>query len=330
MRILLFDSMKLYALSMFTRFARNLVKKLIKNYFPGSLAFSTSELRYFLGVNSILANRSNYSEIQNLWDAEVSVFSQWGEDGILDYLLQRLQLSKPKFMEIGAGDFSECNSRFTLQYRNCSAYLVDARLDLIENLERSFSLWKASVRAESVLVTPKNVNQIFERAKSFMDGIDVLSLDIDGIDYWVAQELDWTDVKIAVIEYNPVFGHRHPISVPLDDFTTRFNAHYSGLYFGASLPAWINLMEKAGLTFVGSNRIGNNAFFIRKDFCEKISFPIPKIHDLIQFVDWRVRDSRSKDGALTYISLNDARSLLQGMEVINTTSMKKVSLSFED
>lgn len=318
----------MYDLRVMRKLVRESAKTLIRKLFPGSLVLNSSEFRYVLGINSILANRSVHKELKILSDAEVSVFSQWGEDGILDYLLQCMQISKPKILEIGAGNFSECNSRFAIQYRNCSAYLVDAREDLKENLEKSFSMWRGTVCAECIFVTPENINEIFERANKFMDGIEVLSIDIDGIDYWIAQQLDWSDINIAIVEYNPLFGHHNTVSVPLETFTSRFEQHYSGLYFGASLRSWIELMESNNLVFVGSNRIGNNAFFVKKKLCVNLSIPIPDTNDLSGYVDWRIRDSRNRDGNLTYLNLAEMQSLLSGMPVVDTRTMAKLPLSF--
>jgi hypothetical protein len=318
----------LYASTVIREAVRKLAKNLLGHLFSGSLFLNSSELRYILGVNAILANRSGHKELKILSDAEVSVFSQWGEDGILDFLLQSFQISKPRILEIGAGDFSECNSRFAIQYRNCSAYLVDAREDLKKNLEKSFSMWKGTVCAESVFVTPENINEIFERANNFMGGIEVLSIDIDGIDYWVAQQLDWSNINIAIVEYNPLFGQRYAVSVPLEDYTSRFEQHYSGLYFGASLRAWIELMEENNLVFLGSNRIGNNAFFVKKKLCVDLLLPIPDTNDLSAFVDWRIRDSRNRDGNLTHLNLAEMQSLLSGLPVVDVRTMTRLPLCF--
>ena len=75
-----------------------------------SIESETRALKYSLGQNSIIGSRANSSNFKNLWDAEVKVFSQWGEDGILDFLCEALGISKPKMLEVGAGNFRECNS----------------------------------------------------------------------------------------------------------------------------------------------------------------------------------------------------------------------------
>ena len=55
------------------------------------------------------------SKIRNINDLDYKIFSQNGEDGIIDYLLHALKIDKPKFVEIGVGDYSECNTRFLFE-----------------------------------------------------------------------------------------------------------------------------------------------------------------------------------------------------------------------
>ena len=85
------------------------------------------DLKFLIGQNSILASRARYAQIQFLHEAEVKIFSQWGEDGIIDYLLHILKISKPRILEIGVGDFTECNSRFAAEFMNASVYMVDIK-----------------------------------------------------------------------------------------------------------------------------------------------------------------------------------------------------------
>lgn len=293
---------------------RPLIKRIVKNFvrkqLSGQLAFDSSQLRFQLGVGTLLANRSNYHGLQNLWDAEVSVFSQWGEDGIIDFLLQSLNISKPRILEIGAGDFSECNSRFTLQYRNCSAYLVDSNPELKNGLTNALHPWKSTSHAETTIVTPKNVQEIFYRAHAFMGGVDLLSIDIDSIDYWVAQEIPFRDIKIAIFEYNPNFGATRSVTIRENENRSRFEIHPSGLVFGASLRAWIDFMSIQDFIFVGTNRIGNNAFFVKSDLVSKVHINLPNTSDLSAFVDWRIRDTRTQFGKFDFKTPSEARAVI--------------------
>jgi hypothetical protein len=252
---------------------------------------------------------------ENLWDAEVKVFSQWGEDGILDYLCESLNLSKPKVLEVGAGNFHECNSRFLAENRNASVFAVDGRDDLISSIDQSYLKWKNHIFAMQEWISPLNVNNIISTARKLMLGIDIFSLDLDGNDYWILEAANLDHVSIVVVEYNPLFGSKLAVSVPRDDEFDRKTKHYSFLYYGASLPAFVHILSQKGFVFVGSNRVGSNGFFVRKELIAKIKLILPT--ELSQHTDWRIRESRNRLGELAYLSNNDRLNQILGMPLIN-------------
>jgi len=94
--------------------------------------------------------------------------------------------------------------------------------------------------------------------------IDHMNADIDGNDYWIWQSLDVVKPVITIVEYNSVFGDKHAITIPYDRAFNRTKAHYSNLYWGASLRALCILAEQKGYVFVGSNSSGNNAYFVKQ------------------------------------------------------------------
>lgn len=112
-----------------------------------------SDLHGRISQATIIASRSNSSNFQDLWDSEVSVYSQWGEDGILDYCCEQLNIVKPKILEIGAGKFQECNSRFLAENRNASVFAVDGRGDLEASINLSSLKWKTHLFAMQAWVT---------------------------------------------------------------------------------------------------------------------------------------------------------------------------------
>lgn len=135
-----------------------------------------------------------------------------------------------------------------------------------------------------------------------MGYVDLLSLDIDGNDYWVLENLDFSGISIVVCEYNPIYGSKGAYTVARNDQFDRTSEHSSWLHYGMSLMAAITLMKNNGLIFVGSNRAGNNAFFIQEHLVQGLTIEIPNLQNLEIFVDWRVRESRDKDGNLNYLS----------------------------
>jgi hypothetical protein len=103
-----------------------------------------------------------------------------------------------------------------------------------------------------------------------MGVVDILSIDINGNDYWVLKELSLEGISIIVVEYNPIFGDIASCTVPRNDIFNRTSEHSSNLYWGASLTAFIELLAIKKFTFVGTNRVGNNAFFCKFEFMSRI------------------------------------------------------------
>jgi hypothetical protein len=278
-------------------------------------------------VAAILAQRAARGTFRHLWDSEVSVFSQWGEDGILDYLCEALDMVKPKALELGVGNYTECNTRFLAHYRSASVVAVDGRNDLIDTIGSLDLRWKTTIMALEQWITPDNVQEICAQARDFMGDIDILSLDIDGNDYWVAEAIDLTTVRMIVVEYNPVFGAGDPVSVPRNDTFNRSDAHYSCLYYGASLRAFIDLFSSRGFDLVGTNRVGSNAFFVRRNEASFDQLVLPDPQNLDRYVDWRVRESRSVNGELTFLTGSARREMIEDLPLVNVNTRSLTNLA---
>lgn len=264
---------------------------------------------------AILSSRSNYANLKSLSEAELKIYSQWGEDGIFDFFSHTLGIKKPLVLEVGAGEFQECNSRFLVEFRNASATLVDANLNLESRVINSDLYWKTHLFPVVTWVTPSNINEIINYAKQKMKGIDFFSLDLDGNDYWILKAANLTEFKVVVLEYNSIFGFEKCLSVPEDENFDRKLKHYSLLYFGASLPAYVKLMESKGFVFTGSNLVNSNAFFVRNDLAKKITFDLPT--NLSEFTDCRIRESRDEFGNMSYLTLNEGISLILNLPIID-------------
>jgi hypothetical protein len=282
--------------------------------------------RLLIASSAINAMRSRNLEIKALWEAEIRVFSQWGEDGILTYLLDSVGIAKPKILEIGAGNFEECNSRFQAEFRNASVYAVDLRSDLEANCKTLDVFWRSIIIPVNDYITPNNINSHIKSAKSLLGGLDIFSLDVDGNDYWILHEADLSDISIVVCEYNPLFGHSKSVTVPREDNFSREAKHFSWLYYGMSIKANISLMQKKGFVFCGSNLAGNNAFFIKEEFEKKLNFDIPSSTSLASHTDWRVREARDENGQLSFLFGEDRASLIKSLKVIETKSNSLIDL----
>jgi len=304
-------------------FLKTLLTALVKLESAPKLSLHDKLLIASASINSM---RSRKSEIKDLWDSEIRVFSQWGEDGILTYLLDSIGISKPKILEIGAGNFEECNSRFLAEFRNASVYCVDLRTDLKSNCESLEIYWKSTIIPINDFITPLNINFHIESAKTLIGGLDIFSLDVDGNDYWILREAHLSDVSIVVCEYNPLFGHKASVTVPREDQFARESKHFSWLYYGMSLRACISILNDKGFTFCGSNLSGNNAFFVKKDLVNSLTLNLPQMNNLARFTDWRVRESRDESGNLSYLYGSERADIIKSLKVLNINNDTLVEL----
>lgn len=273
---------------------------------------------------AILASRARYSTLNLLSDADVKVYSQWGEDGILDYLCECLDIERPKMIEVGAGNFTECNSRFLVEFRNASATLVDADVNLEKHVKENELYWKTHLYSITDWITTSNINSIIDKATKQMGGLDVFSLDLDGNDYWILNEANLGHAKVVVVEYNSIFGSEVAVSVPRDDRFNRAEKHFSWLYYGANLKAYVDLLKSKGFIFVGTNRVRSNAFFVREDQINRVSIDIPT--SLSNFTDCKIRESRDEFGRMSYLELTSGYELIKDQPVIDLERQLEVRL----
>ncbi len=256
-----------------------------------------------------------------LAECEFQTFSQWGEDGFIQALLREISIEREIFVEFGVTNYNESNTRFLLVNNNWSGLVIDGGQDYIDYIKNDSIYWQHNLKAECHFITRDNINEIF-RSNGIVGEIGLLSVDIDGNDYWVWEAIDSISPVIVVAEYNAVFGDRHALSVPYRDDFRREEAHYSHLYFGASLKALIKLGKQKGYTFVGTASNGCNAFFVRDDQAEKVlaKFDGPWAYPSL------VRESRNEQGALSFVAGGDRGRLIEDLPLIDVETGKDVSL----
>jgi hypothetical protein len=255
-------------------------------------------------------------------DAEFKVYSQWGEDGIIQYLIHKVPIENPSFIEFGVQDYSESNTRFLLVNDNWKGLIFDAGSAHLEYARATGLSWRYELDARSAFITPENVNEEFRKAGMTGD-IGLLSVDIDGNDYWVLAAIDVVSPRILVVEYNSTFGPDHAVTVPPDPTFDRTRAHHSNLYFGASVAAFTLLAAKKGYSFVTSNSAGNNLFYVRND----VLGSLPVLSPREGWVASRFRESRDVDGNLTFVGSHRARlELIRDMPVVDLTTDRRVTI----
>jgi len=261
-----------------------------------------------LSENVILKNN-----IASLNEVEFKVFSQWGDDGIIQWLVSNIELPNKTFIEFGVEDYRESNTRFLLMNNNWSGFVMDGSESNISKIANSEYFWKYDLFAKSAFITTDNINTLL-KSSAFSEDVGILHIDIDGNDYWVLKEIASISPIILILEYNSIFGIDRAITVPYDKEFQRTKAHFSNLYFGASLRALYQLSVSKGYSFIGCNSAGNNAYFIRKD---KMKEKIREKSLEDGYVLSKFRESRNKEGNLTYLRRGDRLEQIRGMPVYN-------------
>jgi len=235
--------------------------------------------------------------IKSLRDVEFRAFSQWGEDGIIQYLISQVPIENTSFVEFGVENYLEANTRFLLINDNWKGLVLDGSQRHIDFIRNDKIYWRHDLTAECRFITRENINDTLDGC-GFRGDIGLLSIDIDGNDYWVWESIDIIKPRIVVCEYNSVFGGQQAVTVPYDANFVRTDAHYSNLYFGASLAALCLLASKKGYDFVGSNSTGSNAFFVRSDLPHQLH----RYSAADGYIESKPRESRGESGELTYLA----------------------------
>ena len=253
-----------------------------------------------------------YLDNKEIHQNEFRAFSQWGEDGIIQYLIGNTNISRKIFIEFGVQNYTESNTRFLLINNNWSGLVIDGGSDCIAYIKNDPIYWQYNLKAVNSFITTDNINQIF-LDNGIQGEIGLLSVDIDGNDYWVWQAIDSINPAIVVCEYNFRFGVSKSVTVPYNASFVRTQAHHSNIYFGASLRALCLLANKKGYVFLGCNSAGINAFFVRKDLK---SDHIRELSVEEGYVAGKFRESRNHKGELIFLTLEEEQKILESLPLI--------------
>ena len=288
-------------------------EKVRRNY----LSFSQPMQRQIesqLILQAQVLRRAHFLEprLAEFQSAEFRVFSQWGEDGLISWLIDCLPNIPNTFVEFGVEDYRESNTRLLLHMRNWRGLVLDGSSANIQDIQRQEIYWRYELTAKCAFIDRDNINSLLANA-GVSGEVGLLSVDIDGNDYWVWQAIDVISPAIVVCEYNAVLGDQHELTVPYSAGFQRTRAHHSNLYFGASIKALIRLGEVKGYSFVGTTSTGCNAFFVRNDLASKVLSRL----DAVKAFPSKVRESRDVQGKLTFASGADRLRLISHLPVVD-------------
>ena len=204
-------------------------------------------------------------------DVGFRAFSQANDDGILLFLFSLLGTTNKQAVEMCVEQGIECNTANLILNHGWRGLLFDgddAKLRAGRRFyarHRSTWLWPPTLA--QAWITADGVNDLV-RGHGVEGEIDLLSVDIDGMDYWVWRALTVVRPRVVVVEYQTAWGPEAAVTVPYDPQFDRFRQDPD--YWGASLAAFVSLGREKGYRLVGCNEFAVNAFFLRDDLGQEI------------------------------------------------------------
>jgi len=232
-------------------------------------------------LRALYLDRDDLPYPERLLARRFRLSSQNQEDGITMALLAEAGIATRTFVEIGSG-LSGGNSAALAREWGWTGLMIDgAGTTRMQQVGRRFP----GVAAIDAWVTRENVNDLVT-ANGFAGEVDLFSLDLDGVDYWIWEALTAISPRLVILEYNSMFGPTRAVTVPYD---AKFDRHrHHTLYYGASLAAWTRLAERKGYRLVAVEPAGINAFFLRNDLAPHIpacdaarAYRIQEKHDVL-------------------------------------------------
>lgn len=257
-----------------------------------------------------------------LRQSEFRVFSQWGEDGIIQRLVREVPIPQRLFVEFGVESYLEANTRFLLTNDQWAGLVMDGAAENIALIKEDPIYWAANLKAHCAFITRENINDLL-RENGIKGDIGLLSVDVDGNDYWIWSAIEAISPRIVICEYNSLWGPQEAVTVPYDAGFERGNAHFSNVYFGASIAALDHLSRQKGYTLVGSNAAGCNAFFVRND----VRGSLEALEPAAAYREAAFREARDAQGHLTF---DDAAARLRTvsdltLQDVRTESVRRIA-----
>ncbi|MFN8590992.1 MAG: hypothetical protein U0031_05960 [Thermomicrobiales bacterium] len=196
---------------------------------------------------------------------ELHLTSENGEDGVIAEIMRRIGVDSRYFIEFGAETGRAGNCVFLADVLGWSGLLIEG------DHARAMALAKKhcanpKIQTRHAYVHRENINALFEEA-GVPETPDILSIDIDGNDFWIWSAIDGIRPRVVIVEYNAGLD---PSSTLVQPYVAHWQ--WDGTdFFGASLGAFQLLGESLGYRLVHTELAGVNAFFVRDDLLQAFS-----------------------------------------------------------
>lgn len=232
------------------------IKKLKNNF----VETTRNQRLDWIYLNKLLYENPKYKNTKRITHYDKCVFSQNGEDGIINEIFKRIGTTNKFFVEFGVENGLECNTTLLL-LQDWKGLWIEANESDYSEIKNIFKepIEKNILNVKNAFVSPDNIECIFNEFEIPKEP-DLLSIDIDSVDYWVWKSITNYKPRVLIIEYNAMFFP--PIVWIKKKNETQWD---TDLNMGASLQALHDLNKLKGYTLVGCDFNGVNAFFVRDD-----------------------------------------------------------------
>lgn len=236
----------------------------LKNYLGLSEINNQIDQLKFLNGKILI---ENIIDTTNLNDCDTGVYSQAEEDSVIQLLISKINIKNKTFFELGCSNYVESNTRYLALNDKWQGLIVDGSLKNINDIKKSYYYWKLPLNAKQYFITKENIIKIlsqYSKEKKF----GLLSIDLDGNDYWILKEIISSNYSFDIIicEYNSLLGSLDALTIPYQaNFIREQNENIKN--YGASIQAFKKLLSKDYKLIYG-NKLGNNIFFLKKEHHE--------------------------------------------------------------
>jgi len=197
---------------------------------------------------------------------ERSVFSQSGEDGVIQRLFESIEPTRRFAVEFGCSDgVTGSNVRNLIVNHGWSGLLMDGDADAVRKARAAYADYPAATVAEE-WIYPGNVELLFEKYGVPAD-LDLLVIDIDSNDYYVWRVIRDYRPKVVIIEFNPNFPPPQKVVVEFHPM----NYWEGSDYYGASIQSLYELGRKLGYELVHCTSAGTNLFFVDRKYYDRLN-----------------------------------------------------------
>ncbi|PPR29934.1 MAG: hypothetical protein CFH28_00875 [Alphaproteobacteria bacterium MarineAlpha6_Bin6] len=245
---------------------KNLFNKLFQFFYATNKSEVVLQSKLRQEINFI-KKREFERDNKNLIPFGYKVFSQTDEDGIINEIFKRIGTTNKQFLEFGVN--TDFNNTTYLLFNGWKGVWLESSKKKIIKIEEKYSSFikNKKLKLFNKIITAENVNEELKFSK-LNKNLDLLSIDIDGNELYVLNELKIINPRVIIVEYNAKFPPPVEKTIKYDP---KFIWDYDD-YFGSSLQLLENTLKKIGYVLVGCNALGVNAFFIKKELV-KNKFP---------------------------------------------------------